>query len=128
VAASVGATGRYTTGRLVFERLAAEAKPASTSKLSWQLRIVEDDELNAYASPDGTVYVESGLADVAGSSSGLWAAILSHEIAHVVRRDWARRYLFQKQLEGAGGTIVLGNPGLMSGEWTDSSKASVEMG
>lgn len=126
--ASVAATGRYTTGRLVFDRLVAEAKPEPTSKLTWQLRIVEDDQLNAYASSDGTVYVESGLAEVAGSSSGVWAAILSHEIAHVARRDWARRYLFQKQLEGAGGTIVLGDSGLMSGEWTDSSKASAEMG
>jgi len=89
---------------------------------------VQDDELNAYASPDGTVYVESGLAGIAGSSSGLWAAILSHEIAHVVRRDWARRYLFEKEMEGAGGTIVLGDPGLMSVEWTDSGKASAEMG
>jgi hypothetical protein len=128
LAASVASTGRYAAGRPVFQRLAEEAQAASSLNLRWQLRIVEDDQLNAYASPDGTVYVESGLADVAGSSPGLWAAILSHEVAHVIRRDWARRYLFQKQLEGAGTSITLGDPGLMSGEWTDSGKASAEMG
>ena len=69
--ASVAAGARYTTGRQVFERLVAASKLATTSKLPWQLRIVQDDELNAYASPDGTVYVESSLADIAGSSSGL---------------------------------------------------------
>lgn len=126
---SVAATGRYGTGRLVFERLVQQVSPPSTLKRAWQLRIVEDGQLNAYASPDGTVYAESGLAAIAGPSAGLWAAILSHEIAHVVRRDWARRYLYQKQLEsGSGAAIVLGDPGLPSGSWTDSDKAATDMG
>ena len=128
MAQSVPATGRYATGRDVFRRLAEEALPASTSKLTWDLRIVEDDQMNAYSSPDGTVYVESGLAGLTGSSAGFWAAILSHEIAHIVRRDWARRYLFQKQLEGAGTAITLGDPGLTAGEWKDSGKASADLG
>jgi Zn-dependent protease with chaperone function len=128
MAQSVAATGRYVKGRLVFERIVQQARPTSNLKPIWQLRIVEDDQLNAYASPDGTVYVESGLAHLAGESTGLWAAILSHEIAHVVRRDWARRYLFQKQLEGSGATVVLGDPGLFSGSWSSAGKASADMG
>lgn len=128
MAQSVAATGRYALGRLAFERLTEQTKPASSLKISWQLRVVEDDQLNAYASPDGTVYVESGLAELAGSSAGLWAAILSHEIAHLVHRDWARRYLFQKQMEGSGANIVLGDPGLPSASWTDSEKASADLG
>lgn len=126
MALSVAATGRYTTGRAVFEQLVEQVQSASL-KPSWQLRIVEDGQLNAYASPDGTVYVESGLAELAGHSAGLWAAILSHEVVHVVRRDWARRYLFQKQMEGEGGSIVLGEPGLLPATWIDSEKASTEM-
>jgi hypothetical protein len=43
-------------------------------------------------------------------------------------RDWARRYLFQKQLEGSGAALTLGDPGLFSGSWTDSGKASANMG
>jgi Peptidase family M48 len=129
MAQSVAAAGHYATGRLVFERLVPEVQPASSSKVRWQLRIVEDDGLNAYSSPDGTVYVESGLAKMAGPSAGLWAAILSHEIAHVVRRDWARRYLYEKVLETSGSqNIVLGDPGMPQLNWSSSEKASADLG
>lgn len=125
---SIPASGSYSVGRLVFERLVQHAPEVREIKLTWQLRIVEDEHRNAYASPDGTVYVENGLARLAGSSTGLWAAILSHEIAHVYRRDWARRYLSQKSLESAGGAgIVFGDPGIPSASWTDSEKASEDM-
>jgi hypothetical protein len=129
MAQSSAASGRYATGRVVFDRLIALVSDPSHTKVAWQLRIVEDGQLNAYSSPDGSVYVESGLARLAGSSAGLWAAMLSHEIAHVVRRDWARRYLYQKYLENGGGaTIVLGDPGLPSAAWENSEKASADMG
>lgn len=129
MAQSMAASGRYSTGSLVFDLLVQQVVAESRAKFSWQLRIVDDDRLNAYSSPDGTVYVESGLARLAGPSAGLWAAILSHEIAHVVRRDWARRYLYQKYLENGGGAaIVLGDPGLPSASWQDAEKASADMG
>jgi len=129
MAQSVAAAGPYATGRLVFERLIQQVKPASSVKVNWQLRIVEDDGLNAYSSPDGTVYLESGLAKMAGPSAGLWAAILSHEIAHVVRRDWARRYLYEKVLETRGSqNIVLGDPGVPQASWSSSEKASADLG
>jgi hypothetical protein len=119
---------RYSTGELVFKRL-LQFVPSSPANLKWQLRIVENGQLNAYASPEGGIYVESGLARIAGQSAGLWAAVLSHEIAHVVRRDWARRYLYQKYLErGGGARIVLGDPGLPTDTWFDSEKASADMG
>ncbi len=129
MAQSVAVSGRYAVGRAVFDRLLDQVVAPSRAKVAWQLRIVDDDQLNAYSSPDGTVYVESGLARLAGSSAGLWAAILSHEVAHIVRRDWARRYLYQKYLENrGGGAVVLGDPGLPSGSWEDSEKASADMG
>lgn len=128
-AQSIAVSARYATGSLVFDRLAEQVATQSTIKLSWQLRIVEDGQLNAYSSPDGTVYVESGLARLAGSRAGLWAAILSHEIAHIVRRDWARRYLYQKYLQNGGGAgMVLGDPSLPSASWRDSERASADMG
>lgn len=127
MAHSVGASGRYVTGQLVFESLLQHAQNLSGVKPAWQLRIVEDDGFNAYASPDGTLYVENGLASIAGPSAGLWAAVLSHEIAHVIRRDWARRYLYQKQLKN-GGAILLGDPGQPSAAWADSATASADLG
>jgi len=126
---STAAAGKYTAARLVFERLAAQVAKQSNAKITWHLRIVEDGRLNALSSPDGTVYVEDGLADLAGPSTGLWAAVLSHEIAHVVRRDWARRYLFEKYLASGGGSIILGDSGLPpAGTFSDSEKASADFG
>jgi hypothetical protein len=128
-AQSLPASGRYSPARPVFERLVSQAGAASRAKLRWELRIVDDDEPNAYSSPDGAVYVQSGLAKLAGPSAGLWAAILSHEIAHVLRRDWARRYLYQKYLEDRGSAgIVMGGPGTPAGFWSDSEKASADLG
>ena len=129
MAQSTAAALRYATGSLVLERLVQHVNAEPTANFAWQLRIVENDRLNAYSSPDGAVYVESGLAKLAGPSAGLWAAILSHEIAHILRRDWARRYLYQKYLEKTGGnTITLGDPGLPADTWNDSEKASEDLG
>lgn len=128
VAQSIAASGHDSTARIVFEELVKQVA-SSGSKFVWQLRFVQNDQLNAYSSPDGTVYVEGGLARLAGSNAGLWAAILSHEIAHIARRDWARRYLYQKYLErGGGAIIVLGDPSLPSTTWQTSEKASADMG
>ena len=73
VSQSVAASGRYTTGRSVFEKLVDKVPPRGNVKLSWELRITNDDFLNAFASPDGTIYVDRGLAQLAGTSAGLWA-------------------------------------------------------
>lgn len=128
MAQSMAPTGRYAIGRLVFERL-IEQVPKPATKFAWELRIVDDNQLNAYSSPDGAIYVETGLAQLADQSTGLWAAILSHEIAHVVRRDWARRYLYRKSLESDSATaIVLGDPGLPSASWINSQQASGNLG
>jgi Zn-dependent protease with chaperone function len=128
MAQSLPATGRYTTGQQVFERLVAQL-PRSATQFLWELRIVNDTDLDAHSLPDGSIYVSSSLAHVADESPGLWAAILSHEISHVLHRDWARRYLYQKSLESDNASIiVLGDPGLPAGSWADSQKASEILG
>lgn len=120
---------RYAIAGLVLQRLIEQLAPESQLKTPWQMRIVRGDDLNASSSPDGTIYVGAGLANLAGQSAGLWAAILSHEMTHVVRRDWARRYLYERYLEnGKGGTILLGDPSLPSASWSASEKASADLG
>jgi len=129
MAESVAVPARFATGSVVFDRLLEQVALPSRTKLAWQLRIVENDRLNAYSLPDGTVYVESGLARLATSSAGLWAAILSHEMAHIVHRDWARLYLYQKYLENGGGSaIAMGDRSLPSASWETSEKANADMG
>lgn len=125
IAASVPAVGPYLQGKNVLDRLLTGIPSATRARLQWQLRIVEDGQWNAYSSPDGLVFVESGLAKLAGDSGGLWAAVLSHEIAHVLHRDWARRYLYEKSVDDtAGAGLALGAASFSWSSWVDSSKAS----
>lgn len=50
----------------------------------WHFVVVEDDTINAFAAPGGYVFVTSGAIRQARNEDEL-AAILSHEVAHVVR-------------------------------------------
>jgi len=121
------AASHYAVGRRVFEKLTEQTQVPRGVKPVWELRIVNDGELNAFSSPDGTIYVESSLADLAGTSAGLWAAILSHEIEHVIRRDWARRYLYADSLRSSGGPVVLGDAGISPAAYTDATAASQDL-
>jgi hypothetical protein len=128
LAQSSAPTGRYAIGLRVFEKLVQQLPASQGRGYSWQLRIVKDGQINASSSPDGTIFVETGLADLADNTAGLWASVLSHEISHVVRRDWARRYLYEESLrQGTGADLVLGEPGLLSGGWKDPKAASLDL-
>ncbi len=117
------ATGQYAVGRQAMETLLQQL-PAERAKFSWDLRIAAGAG-NVFSSPDGTIFVDQELAQMMGTRAGLWAAALAHEISHVVRRDWARRYLFRKSLEKAGASqITLGDAGVFSGSWLDARAAS----
>jgi len=124
------ATGRFAVGKQVLETLLRQL-PGARAKFSWDLRIASGAG-NVFSSPDGTIFVDEELAQAmgsrAGSGPGLWAAALSHEIAHIIRRDWARRYLFQKLLTEAGSAqITLGESGPFSGAWLDAQGASSQL-
>lgn len=60
---------------------------------SWRLTIVNNQVVNASASPAGQVYVFGGILPVIGTSPGLWAAVLSHEIIHSARRHQVQLYV-----------------------------------
>jgi|HubBroStandDraft_6_1064221.scaffolds.fasta_scaffold16084_3 hypothetical protein len=60
----------------------------------WNFTIVNNNAVNAYSLPDGEVSVGSGMAKLIGTNPGLWAAVLSHETAHVARRHAVRKYLY----------------------------------
>jgi predicted Zn-dependent protease len=51
-------------------------------ELNYNLTIVEDEEVNAFALPGGYIFINTGLLDFA-KNDGEVAAALAHEIAHV---------------------------------------------
>jgi predicted Zn-dependent protease len=54
-------------------------------KVSWKFRAVRDPQPNAFALPNGSVYVTTGLMALIDNESQL-AAIIAHELTHVMRR------------------------------------------
>lgn len=113
------ASRRYALAQQVMNAL-LQMLPADGRQFSWNLRVASGIN-NIFSSPDGTIFIDENLAELMGSHAGLWAAALSHEIAHVIHRDWARRYLFQKSLqEGGSAQIALGDAGAFSGSWLDA--------
>lgn len=61
-----------------------------TAGMAWEFTLFSDDSPNAFALPGGKVGVNTGLFTVAQSDAQL-AAVLGHEIAHVMAQHSAER-------------------------------------
>src|SRR5207247_984498 len=57
----------------------------SDAKVPFTIKVVESDEINAFALPGGFFYVNSGLILAADDEAEL-AGVMAHEIAHVAAR------------------------------------------
>lgn len=53
--------------------------------VTWKFRALRDPEPNAFALPNGSIYVTTGLLALVDNESQL-AAIIAHELTHVMRR------------------------------------------
>jgi len=76
----------------------------SDAKVPFTIKVVDADEINAFALPGGFFYVNSGLILAADNESEL-AGVMAHEIAHVAARH-ATRQMTRGQLANIG-TIPL---------------------
>jgi predicted Zn-dependent protease len=54
-------------------------------KVTWRFRALRDPQPNAFALPNGSIYVTTGLMTLIENESQL-AAIVAHELTHVMRR------------------------------------------
>jgi predicted Zn-dependent protease len=54
-------------------------------RVSWKFRALRDPQPNAFALPNGSIYVTTGLLTLIDNESQL-AAIIAHELTHVMRR------------------------------------------
>jgi hypothetical protein len=61
----------------------------------WQLAVTNDRNINAGSLPDGEIIVYGGMASLLRTNQGLWAAVLSHEVAHTARRHAIREYQYR---------------------------------
>lgn len=57
---------------------------------NWRVFVIDEDETNAFVTPDNTVFVFSGILPICRNEDGL-AAVLGHEIAHNVAHHTAEK-------------------------------------
>ena len=79
------------------------ARVADTRGLTWNFKVVDSKEVNAFAIPGGWVYVNRGLIERAQNMSQL-AGVLGHEIAHVTLRHSVQQ---MQQMQGAGAGVTV---------------------
>jgi beta-barrel assembly-enhancing protease len=90
-------------------RLGQNLARHSDAKVPFSFKVIEDDNLNAFALPGGYIFVHTGLIKIADEEDEL-AAAMAHEIAHVAARHLTCRAT-QNQLARMGSWI----PGVFLG-------------
>lgn len=83
------------------------AKHSDRSDIPYVIKVVDTDEVNAFAIPGGYLYVNRGLITTAARESEL-AGVMGHEIGHVVGRHGAKQMSRQYGLAFITG-LLLGN-------------------
>lgn len=89
----------------------------------WEFVVFDDPAPNAFALPGGKVGVHTGLFQVSQNEAGL-AAVIGHEVAHVVARHSGER-LSQNVLAGAA---VAGTGFMMSKDGRDGAVPTAVVG
>ncbi len=89
----------------VGQRVAARSP---RENVDWRFEIVDQESPNAFALPDGHIYVSRGLLELANSEDEL-AGVLAHEVVHVAARHHAQQ---QTRATGVG---LLSLPAVLAG-------------
>lgn len=74
--------------RKVLERLLPFAEGEGLKGLDWEVHVIDSEEQNAFVAPGGKVFVFTGILPLCKDEDGI-AAVLGHEIAHVVAHHTA---------------------------------------
>jgi beta-barrel assembly-enhancing protease len=63
------------------------ARQTGRDDIKWRFGVINNSNINAFAAPDGYVFVTKGLLRALDNESEL-AGVVAHEIAHVIRRHY----------------------------------------
>lgn len=75
----------------------------------YTVRVIDEDEVNAFSLPGGYVYIYKGLIDKIDNDDQL-AGVLGHEVAHIVAKHSLKR------LQGAYGATLLQGAAVVAGQ------------
>ncbi len=80
------------------ERVGRLLAAVAGEEREFTFRVVQAGFANAFALPGGHVFITRPLLDLCGNDDGELAYLLGHEMAHVIRRHAAERYVTQAVL------------------------------
>jgi predicted Zn-dependent protease len=87
-----------TVGQARANRIGQRAARASQrANITYQFHVVQEKEINAFATPGGHIYVTTGLMNMANDDE--LASVLAHEVGHVVARH-SLKTMQQSQMLG----------------------------
>ena len=86
----------------------------SDAKVPFTIKVIDSDEINAFALPGGFFYVNSGLILHADEEAEL-AGVMAHEIAHVAARHGTRQATKGEIIQWASIPLILLGPGGWAG-------------
>ena len=93
---------------LAAARLRGEISPEMDERLAWQVLLVRDRSVNAFALPGGYMGVHLGMIGVVASGDEL-ASVLGHELSHITQRHISRLVAKQgQQTPWLIGAMILG--------------------
>jgi Zn-dependent protease with chaperone function len=97
----------------VLERLLPFAEGEGLKGLDWEIHVIDSPEQNAFVVPGGKVFVFTGILPLCQGEDGI-AAVLGHEIAHIVAHHTA--YVASRSLlHFASGTDISRSERLSTG-------------
>src|SRR6266567_3944584 len=118
LAAEVDRTAKFVDDPIITEyvnRVGQNIVLHSDAKVPFTIKVIDSDEVNAFALPGGFFYVNKGLLLAADNEAEL-AGVMAHEIAHVAARHAVENNTKATLLEylALGGSIFLGGiPGMI---------------
>src|SRR5690348_10140393 len=121
----VEATSRMISDPVVAEyvnRIGQNLVRNSDAEVPFNIKVVDSDEVNAFALPGGFFYVDSGLVLAADNEAEL-AGVMSHEIAHVAACHAAREQTRGQLANLASIPLIFVGGGLGYGVYSAASVA-----
>ncbi len=113
-AAEIDRSVRFVTDPIVTEyinRVAQNIIRNSDARVPFTIKVVDSDEINAYALPGGFLYVNYGLILAAQDEAEL-AGVIAHEIAHVAARHATRQMTRAQMFDLASMPLIFVGGGL----------------
>lgn len=86
-----------------------EASQTSRPDLPWSFGIIDTSEINAFAAPGGYILMTRGLYQLLSDDAEV-AAVLGHEISHVVQRDHYE-VIHKQEMQSAGTELAMSQVG-----------------